>query len=317
MACSTNANANDKVYQGMEILKTPLHGVFIPTALCLFGTAIMNYEYLPYMVGLLGIFFTFQYIRLKTRAPVLSSKEFLEYELIDKMIISKNTALYRFKLPEEEDQLNIPVGHHLACQVEIDGESFVRYYTPINNKYDKGFFDIIVKSYKDGKVSKYFGNLAVGKTVKFKGPVGRMSYKNNMAKKIVMIAGGSGITPMLAVLGEIFTTSFDTTEVKLIYANETENDVLLNEELEEYAEKYPYLEYVKVVNKPSENFNGKYTGWINGTILDKELPAVDADTKIFICGPPEMKKYLVQELKERGWPEGIMQSKQDDQVFCF
>lgn len=308
--------SDEKKYEGMEILKTPLHGIYIPTGLCIVGTAILDYTLLPYMIGLLGIFFLYQYIRVKSKKPVLLADEYQEYELMDKTIISKNTAIYRFRLPYETDQLDIPVGHHLACRVEIGGEEYVRYYTPINNKYDMGFFDIIVKSYKDGTVSKYFGNLYVGKKVSFKGPVGRMKYQNNMAKKIVMIAGGSGITPMLAVLGDIFTTSADLTEVKLIYANETENDVLLDDELTSYAEQYPTFDYVKVVNKPGKDYEG-YSGWIDGDILDKEMPAVDENTRVFICGPPTMKKYLLEELAARGWPQGTLQSKQEDQVFCF
>lgn len=308
---------DDKKYVGMEILKTPLHGIYIPTGLCLFGTAILDYTLLPYMVGLLALFFLFHYIRVTSKKAVLLADEFQEYELIDKTIISKNTAIYRFQLPYETDQLQIPVGHHLVCRVEIDGEEFIRYYTPINNKYDMGFFDIIVKSYKDGKVSKYFGNLYNGKMVQFKGPVGRMSYKSNMAKNIVMIAGGSGITPMLAVLGDIFTTSLDLTNVKLIYANETENDVLLDDELTKYSEDYPYFEYMKVVNAPGKDYEGKYTGIVDSNVLDNELPVCNEDTRVFICGPPAMKKYLLQELESRGWPKGTMQSKQDDQVFCF
>lgn len=309
--------SDEKKYQGMEILKTPLHGIYIPTGLCLFGTAILDYTLLPYMIGLLSLFFLYHYIRVKSKKQVLLADEFQEYELLDKTIISKNTAIYRFKLPYENDQLQIPVGHHLVCRVVIEGEEFIRYYTPINNKYDMGFFDIIVKSYKDGKVSKYFGNLYNGKMVEFKGPVGRMSYKNNMAKNIVMIAGGSGITPMLAVLGEIFTTSLDLTNVKLIFANETENDVLLDDELTQYSEDYPNFEYVKVVNEPTSKDYEGYTGWITTELLNKEMPDFDVDTKVFICGPLEMKKFLIEELASRGWPRGTLQSKQDDQVFCF
>lgn len=302
--------------EGVDLLKTPLHGIYIPVALCIFGITILNYDYLPYVVGLLALYISFNIIRVKLKRPVLSSTKFQDYELIDKTIISKNSAIYRFKLYNEYDQLNIPVGHHLACKVEIDGKDEIRYYTPISNQLDEGFFDIIVKSYKDGKVSKYFATLSPGDKVLFKGPVGRMSYRTNMAKKIIMIAGGSGITPMLSVLGSIVTTPEDTTEVKLLFANETENDILLKEELDVYLEEYPNFDLRYFVKHPSPSWNG-YTGWITKDILKKELPEPNDDTKIFICGPMDMKKQMLHDLEELGWSKGVLQSKQDDQVFCF
>lgn len=309
--------ADGEKLEGADLLKTPLHGIYIPVGLCLFGTAILNYDYLPYMVGILVVFLSFHYIRVKSQRPVLSSTEFQEYELLDKTIISKNSAIYRFKLDHDYDQLNIPVGHHLACKVDVAGKDEIRYYTPISNQFDEGFFDILVKSYKDGKVSKYFATLTPGQKVLFKGPVGRMSYKPNMSKNIVMIAGGSGITPMLAVLGSIITTASDETSIKLLFANETENDILLKDELDEYVQSYPSFDLKYVVNKPSDGWNGGYTGWITKDILKAELPLPNDDTKILICGPMEMKRQMLDYLEELGWEKGVLQSKQDDQLFCF
>lgn len=303
--------------EGADLLKTPLHGIYIPTFLCLFGISILNYDYLPYMVLILALFLGFNILRVKIQRPVLSKDKFQEYELIDKTIISKNSAIYRFKLDHDYDKLNIPIGHHLVCKVNINDNDEIRYYTPISNKFDEGFFDIIVKSYKDGKVSKYFASLTPGKKVLFKGPVGRMSYKPNMAKNIIMIAGGSGITPMLSVLGNIITTPEDTTNVKLLFANETENDILLKDELDEYVKSYPNFDIKYALTYPPKDWEDGYTGYITKDILEKELPTVNNDTKIFICGPLDMKKLMLQYLEELGWEKGVLQSKQDDQVFCF
>lgn len=307
---------SEEKIEGQDLLKTPIHGIYIPIGLCIFGISILNYDFLPHVLGLLVLYIGFHVIRVKMQGTVLSKDKFQGYDMIDKTIVSKNTAIYRFKLPHDYDQLNVPAGHHIACKVTINNEDKIRYYTPINNQYDKGFFDIIVKSYKDGEVSKYFASLYPGKKVLFKGPVGRMAYNNNMAKKIVMIAGGTGITPMLAVLGSIITTPTDETDVKLLYANITENDILLKEELDEYSESYPLFTVKYALEEPPKNWTG-YTGRINKEILAKELPAPNSDTKVFICGKPEMKKEMLAYLEELGWPKGSLQSKQDDQVFCF
>lgn len=300
-------SSNTKL-EGQDLLKTPLHGIYIPVILCIVGTAIVNYDYVPYMLVLLAIFIGYHVMRVKLQRPPLSSTKFQDYELIDKTVISKNTAIYRFKLDHDYDQLNIPVGHHLACKVNIDGKDEIRYYTPISNQLDEGFFDIIVKSYKDGTVSKYFATLNPGAKVLFKGPVGRMSYKPNMAENIVMLAGGSGITPMLAVLGSIITSPEDKTSVKLIFANETENDILLKEELDEYMKSYPGFELRYVLNHPPSNWTEGYKGIITEDVLKKELPTPNDNTKIFICGPMDMKKQMLADLEKLGWPKGTSRS---------
>jgi cytochrome-b5 reductase len=74
-----------------------------------------------------------------------------------------------------------------------------RPYTPISRADHKGFFDLLVKSYPEGRVSKYFLSLNPGDNAWMKGPLPKMQYKPNMKKHIGMIAGGTGIAPMFQV----------------------------------------------------------------------------------------------------------------------
>ncbi|OXT09702.1 hypothetical protein B9K03_12150, partial [Rothia sp. Olga] len=71
---------------------------------------------------------------------------------MDQTLISKNTAIYRFNLKTHLESLNIPVGYHVAVRCMIDAQEEVRFYNPINPKFDQGHLDIIVKSYAEGKV---------------------------------------------------------------------------------------------------------------------------------------------------------------------
>jgi NAD(P)H-flavin reductase len=52
--------------------------------------------------------------------------------------------------------------------------------------------------------------------------------------RIVMIAGGSGITPMYQIIQSIVHDGSDRTELSLLFANKTESDILLYEELKSY-----------------------------------------------------------------------------------
>lgn len=299
-----------------DLLKQPLHGIYIPIALIIVGTCIIDYHYLPYTLAFVVIMCTVNLMEAWKRRRSVDPIKWNDLELIDKTVISKNSAIYRFKLNHEDEVLKIPTGHHVACCLSVDGKDEIRYYSPISNEFDTGFFDILVKSYPQGKVSKRFAMLKEGQTVKFRGPVGRLEYATNMAKELGLVAGGSGITPILQVITKIITTSEDTTKVSLIYANETENDILLKNELDEIAKKYPNFSVHYTLTTPPEGWTGS-VGYVTKDMVAKYLPKSLPENRLFICGPPEMKRSLIQISTELGWEETTMKSAPTDQVFCF
>jgi len=114
-------------------------------------------------------------------------------------------------------------------------------YTPTSSDRQLGSFDVVIKVYKaglpaqfadGGKMSQHMGRLRVGDTITCSGPWGPIAYtapgtfehaKKAMVKThIGMMAGGSGITPMLQVLTAVFENPSDATHCSLIYANKTE-----------------------------------------------------------------------------------------------
>lgn len=299
-----------------ELLKQPLHGIVIPIGLILFGTSLFGYQYLPYSIGFIVVVCSINLYDAWSRRASLEPVRWNDLELIDKTIVSKNSAIYRFKLKHDDEVLEIPTGHHVACCFEIDGKDEVRYYSPISNKFDTGFFDILVKLYPNGKVSSRFAMLREGQTVKFRGPVGRLQYSTNMASEIGLIAGGSGITPILQVITEIITTPEDNTKISLIYANETAGDILLKQEIDEIASKYPNFSVHYTLTQPPASWDGS-TGFVTKDMIEQHLPAPAEDHRLFVCGPPGLKKSVVELAVELGWERTTLKSDPSDQVFCF
>lgn len=299
-----------------DLLKQPLHGIYIPVALVIVGTCIIDYHYLRYTLTFVAIMCTINFVDAWKRRQSVDPVKWNDLELIDKTVISKNSAIYRFKLNHEDEVLTVPTGHHVACCFNIDGKDEIRYYSPISNEFDTGFFDILVKSYPQGMVSKRFAMLKEGQTVKFRGTVGRLEYKTNMAKEIGLIAGGSGITPILQVITKVITTPEDTTKISLIYANETENDILLKTELDEMAKKYPNFSVHYTLTTPPANWTGS-VGYVKKEMIERHLPKPSPENRLFICGPPEMKRSLIEVTSELGWEKTTMKSPAGDQVFCF
>lgn len=80
------------------------------------------------------------------REPVLSPEDWREFPLVEKIPISHNTNLYRFGLPDPEDNLGLPPGQHVSVSAEIDGKAITRSYTPTTGNDDLGHFDLVVKA---------------------------------------------------------------------------------------------------------------------------------------------------------------------------
>ncbi|CCH59139.1 hypothetical protein TBLA_0B02970 [Henningerozyma blattae CBS 6284] len=303
-----------------NILDEPLHGFYIPTALFLVGITITTYMSQEYRIlYCLPVFFGIVLVRIVsalTRLKSITVNGWHELELMEQTLISKNSAIYRFRMKSNVDFLDFAPGQHLAVRVKIEGKEYVRTYTPISPRHERGFFDIIVKSYPDGTVSKYFAGLVPGQTVEFQGPVGKLNYVPNSSKEIGFIAGGSGITPLLQLVNEIVTVPEDFTKIKVIYLNETENDILLREELNEMSDKYPNFQIAYVLHKPHQDWPG-YTGYITKELMEKHLPAADDDNRLFMCGPKGMNDMALNFASELGWKVRSQPSHPDDQVFVF
>ncbi|GJC80791.1 cytochrome B5 [Colletotrichum tofieldiae] len=160
--------------------------------------------------------------------------------LVEKTLLAPNVYRFVFELPTPTTVLGLPIGQHVSIKAEIDGKSVSRSYTPTSNNSDLGKLELVIRCYPDGLLTgKYLANLEVGDEVLFRGPKGAMRYQPNIAKKIGMLAGGTGITPMYQLIRAICEDDRDTTEVSLIYANRSEADILLRDELEAFARRYP------------------------------------------------------------------------------
>lgn len=194
---------------------------------------------------------------------VLNPTEFQDYLLKEKNEISHNVTIYRFALPRPTDILGLPIGQHISLAATIEGQpkEVVRSYTPISSDNEAGYFDLLVKAYPQGNISKYLTSLEVGQTMKVRGPKGAMVYTPNMCRHIGMIAGGTGITPMLQIIKAIIRNrprngGNDTTQVDLIFANVNPDDILLKEELETLIAEDDGFRVYYVLNNPPEGWTG-------------------------------------------------------------
>lgn len=275
--------------------------------------------------GLIAIIaLAFFYLNRSVPRKVLDPVEWRSFTLQAKDALSHNTALYRFALPHPNDTLGLPIGQHISVMAEIDGKQVMRSYTPTTLEEDKGHFDLVVKTYEKGNISRYLSLLTIGQQVKIKGPKGKFHYHSKLAPSLLMIAGGTGITPMYQIIKSSVQDPKDTTQLSLIYANVEEDDILLRKELEELRDKSKgrFVLYY-VLNKVPQGWTGG-EGFITKEMIEKHMPEDGPGSpehgighKVLMCGPPPMMGAMKGHLKELGYPAPRTVSKLEDQVFLF
>jgi len=269
------------------------------------------------ILSLSVLFLLYSKLKQGPRRVVLDPTNWKEFALKGKIIISPNTALYRFALERDNDVLGLPIGQHISVAAEIDGKEIVRSYTPTSSDDDSGHFDLVVKTYEKGNISRYLSLLNIGQKVRVKGPKGQFKYSPDLCDTIGMIAGGTGITPMLQIIRAALKNPLDMTKLSLIYANVNEEDILLRSELDELAEAHPArFRVYYVLNNPPATWSGG-VGFVSQEQIQQHLPASRDDIKILLCGPPPMIKAMKQHLQALNYPEPRTISKLVDQVFVF
>jgi cytochrome-b5 reductase len=247
----------------------------------------------------------------------LDPKIWRPFKLVRRTLVSTKVFKLVFALPHAEDILGLPTGQHIALRAVIDGKAVSRSYTPVSNNQDLGRVELLVKVYDHGLLTKHLEAMQIGDTIDIRGPKGAMEYSRHYAKHIGMIAGGTGITPMFQLIRAICADEDDTTKISLLYASRTEEDILLRDELENYALHYPHkFQLSYVLSSPPEGWKGR-VGHIDQALIREQLPSAGGDTKMLLCGPPLMVEAMTEHLTSQGFKEPGLMSKSADQVFVF
>ncbi|GMY23543.1 NADH--cytochrome b5 reductase 1-like [Fagus crenata] len=252
-------------------------------------------------LALVGIAAAYLYYNKKPKGS-LNPEKFTEFKLVKKTQISPNTAKFTFALPRPTSVLGLPVGKHILCRgKDSQGLEVIRPYTPITLDSHVGYFELVVKMYPKGRMSHHFRGMREGDNLPVQGPKGRFKYKTGQAQAFGMLAGGSGITPMFQLIRAILENPKDKTNVHLIYANVTLDDILLKKEIDAFASKFPNsFKVYYVLNQPPVGWNGG-TGVISKEMIQSHCPAPAPDIQILRCGPPPMNKAMAAHLKELGY----------------
>jgi ferredoxin-NADP reductase len=202
----------------------------------------------------------------------------------------------RFLLPRGQ-QIRARPGQFLTFEWIIDGKPVTRSYSICSSPMQAGYIEITPKRVENGYVSQFLNDRAnVGLTVKARGPYGKFHFEESEHQRIALIAGGSGITPMIAMLRYIDDLCISVSAT-LIYCVRTQQDVFFRNEFAALQARLSNFRYVLVLSRPSSDWTG-WKGHLRDEILQRELEK-PLESTFFLCGPPsfmELGRTLLKDM---------------------
>lgn len=214
-------------------------------------------------------------------------------------------------------------GQFLTVLLDIDGKKVRRAYSMSSTPTLDSHVGITVKRVEGGLVSNYLNDkVKKGDSIEVMKPLGNFTLETDKGNKrnIVLIGGGSGITPLMSILKSVLYFEPESA-VSLIYANSNEDSIIFKAKLEELKDKFgDRLNIVHILSKPKQMHNG-YSGRLDDAMMANIcnlLPKVEGiDTEYFICGPEGMMDAakaglkLAKVPKSRIYTESFVASEND------
>jgi ferredoxin-NADP reductase/DMSO/TMAO reductase YedYZ heme-binding membrane subunit len=194
---------------------------------------------------------------------------------------------------------NVP-GQYLSLALQIDGKRVNRSYTIASSPTRGAYCEISVKNvgYASGHLHR---TLREGHAIKVSAPAGKFFFAGHEAKRIVLIAGGVGITPMMSIVRSL-TDRCWTGDIYLVFANKTRVDIIFEHELAYLQKRFPNLHVRHTLSKEADPAWDGARGHITRELVEGLVPELKSGP-VMLCGPDPMMTAMREMLVGMGVPD--------------
>ncbi len=185
-------------------------------------------------------------------------------------------------LRPNENWQGFSTGQFVRLTVEIDGVRHTRCYSPACSEHAAGHIEFTVKAHPEGKVSGFLNRAArPGMVVGLSAADGDFVLPAQRPDHLLLISGGSGITPVMSMLRTLCHEGHAGAVTFLHYA-QTRDRVPYRRGLAEMAIRHPN---VRVALAYTREADGTLTGHLSREHVRAVAPAADR-APAYVCGPP-------------------------------
>ncbi len=192
-------------------------------------------------------------------------------------------------------------GHTAGQHVDIrltaeDGYQAQRSYS-IASAPEDGRVELLVERLDDGEVSPYLTEeLRTGDGLELRGPIGGwFAWEAKEGGPLLLVAGGSGIAPLMAMIRHRQAAG-DGTPVRLLFSSRSYDDIIFREELERLAASDETLEIINTLTRSAPPGWEGYDRRIDEEMLGEVAFSPDERPLAFVCGPTPLVEAVATTL---------------------
>ncbi len=192
-------------------------------------------------------------------------------------------------------------GQFLTYSADIDGRLVRRSYTIASSAAQTGYVETTIKREDAGIFSQFMHDrVKEGDLIDVVGPSGVFTFRGNEAGSVVLIGGGVGITPLMAVIRYLADIAWPG-EIFLVYGARSTEDFIFRAELEYLQSRRSNLHVAATMARTAGAAWMGAEGPITGELLTRSVPDL-ISRRVHLCGPPTMMEAVRKLLSDLGVP---------------
>jgi ferredoxin-NADP reductase len=221
-------------------------------------------------------------------------------------------------------------GQHVDLKLtSAEGYSAQRTYS-LASTSSPGWVELTVQTVQNGEVSPYLvETMQTGDELQLRGPIGGwFRWHENLSGPVLLVAGGSGIVPLMAMLRRRVESGV-ATPFHLLYVARTPDHVIYSNELATIAQLHPDVAIDRLYTRAGLLDDVRAPGRLTLADIPGRVDAIDAvdagdgsagtrsngthpgatRTRVYVCGPTGFVENAAQLLQERGHPPGMIRTE--------
>jgi propane monooxygenase reductase subunit len=203
-----------------------------------------------------------------------------------------------------EIELDAPLRFWAGQYVDltIPGANITRSFSMANTPREQNRLSFIIKRYPQGAFSALLdGGLQVGQRLTAKGPYGTCFRREDRSGPMLLIGGGSGMSPLWSILHD-HVESGETRPVRFFYGARTRADLFYLEEFSALTARLPDFRFIPALShaEPDDLWTAE-TGFIHDVVARTlRVEGLDGEIDAYSCGPPPMIDAVLPVLQMAG-----------------
>jgi propane monooxygenase reductase component len=235
---------------------------------------------------------------LRSGVPIVTATT--EVEAVEELTHDIRRLVVRLTDP---DDMEFKAGQYVDIGIPgAEGEH--RSFSMANAPGEPGHLEFMIKLYEGGHFSGLLSNgngISAGDELTCRGPFGMFTLRDSSPRRLVFIAGGAGMAPVLSLLRSMAEKGTER-PATFYYGARTADDLFALEEIERIGAQLPDFTFVAALSEATEDSGWEGESGLVTDVVDR-LEADLEDVDAYLCGPPPMVDAAIALLERRGVPE--------------